>query len=337
MKVSALITTYNRRKHVFRAIESVLAQTVPVDEIIVIDDGSTDGTSEFLRQRYCERVRVCRQENQGVGAARRRAVEEARGEWVAFLDSDDEWLPERNGEFVHAAASVPENVAWIFGDTLFVTDGKPEGVSIFHGDGLQVKAEGERLARNFVGPAWNPGRPACSLIQSAFIRRSALVELDCFREGLRHTEDFLATMQVASRYAFFAIPRAVTRLYRTLELAESSLELSHLRTLDQCQARLMGSALAAKVAGRDPWGRIHEEMVRSICKIRAEENLPFRRLALEQFKFGVSLKSLLFMAAALWGASMVRAGLATKQKMRDMRKEIIEVNDGSTAGRSSAP
>ena len=337
MKVSTLIPTYNRRNYICRAIDSALAQTLAVDEIVVIDDGSRDGTSEFLRQRYCERVRVCRQENQGVGAARRRAVEEARGEWVAFLDSDDEWLPERNGEFVHAAASVPENVAWIFGDTLFVTDGKPEGVSIFHRDGLQVKAEGERLAQNFVGPAWNPARPACSLIQSAFIRRSALVELDCFREGLRHTEDFLATMQVASRYAFFAIPRAVTRLYRTLELAESSLELSHLRTLDQCQARLMGSALAAKVAGRDPWGRIHEEMVRSICKIHAEENLPFRRLALEQFKFGVSLKSLLFMAAALWGASMVRAGLATKQKMRDMRKEIIEVNDGSTAGRSSAP
>jgi glycosyltransferase involved in cell wall biosynthesis len=319
VKVSALIPTYNRRNYVCRAIESVLAQSLPVDEIVVIDDGSTDGTLECLRQRYAHRVRVCSQRNQGVGVARRRAVEKASGDWVAFLDSDDEWLPERNAAFVRAAYAAPENVAWIFGDTLFVTDDHPSGISIFREHGLHVPPEGELLPRNFVGPAWNPARPACSLIQSAFIKRSALVALDCFREGLRHTEDFVAAAQVGTRYAFFAIPDVVTRLYRTFDLEQSSLELGNLGSLDQYQARLLGSALAAKVAGRDPWGKIHEEMVRAICKIRAEENMPFRLMAFQQFRFGISMKSLVFTAAALCGPSMIRAGLATKQKMREMR------------------
>jgi glycosyltransferase involved in cell wall biosynthesis len=321
VKVSALIPTHNRRNYVCRAINSVLAQTVPVDEVIVIDDGSTDGTREFIQDRYDGRVVVCRQENQGVGAARRRAVEEAHGDWVAFLDSDDEWLPERNAAFVSAAATAPENVAWIFGDTLFVTGPNGEGDSIFREYGFVVEAKVQVLNRNFLGPAWNPRKPACSILQSAFIRRSALLELGCFAEGFRHTEDFVATMQVASRYSFAAIPDTVTRLYRTLELLESSLEVNELRSMDHYIARIIGSAIAAKIAGRHPWGKLHEEMVRSLCKVRAEADLPIRRLALDQFKFGVSAKSVVFLAAAMCGPAMVRAGLLTKRKVRAIRAD----------------
>ena len=323
MKVSALIPTYNRREHVARAIDSVLAQTVPVDEIIVIDDGSTDGTREFLQARYAKRLRVYTQPNQGVGAARRRALELATGEWVAYLDSDDEWLPERNAAFRRAASSVPENVAWIFGDTLFVSSLHGRGDSIFREYGFAVEEEVQVLERNFVGPAWTPRKPACSIIQSAFIKRSALLDAGCFAEQLRHTEDFLATMQMASRYSFAAIPGAVTRLYRTLDLQQSSLELGELRSIHQYTGRLLGAELAARIAGREPWGRHHEEMVRAICKLRVEENLPIRRFAFQQFKFGVSGKSLAFLAAALCGPSMIRAGLAAKRKMRAIRSRFF--------------
>jgi glycosyltransferase involved in cell wall biosynthesis len=91
MRISALIPTFNRREYVQRAIESVLSQTVPVDELVVVDDGSTDGTAEVIQRRFRGHTRVVRQENQGVSGARRRAIREARSEWVAFLDSDDEW------------------------------------------------------------------------------------------------------------------------------------------------------------------------------------------------------------------------------------------------------
>src|SRR5437870_1765768 len=112
MNVSAIIPTFNRRAYIRRAIDSVLEQTVPVDEIIIVDDGSTDGTAESVEGWYGSRVRVIRQENAGVSGARRRGIQEARGRWIAFLDSDDEWTPERNRHLVNAAARVPADVAW---------------------------------------------------------------------------------------------------------------------------------------------------------------------------------------------------------------------------------
>lgn len=95
MKVTALIPTYNRLAQISRAIDSVLAQTYPVSEVIVVDDGSTDGTADFVEQKYGWRVRLFRQPNSGVSAARNHGIREARGEWIAFLDSDDWWHPEK--------------------------------------------------------------------------------------------------------------------------------------------------------------------------------------------------------------------------------------------------
>jgi glycosyltransferase involved in cell wall biosynthesis len=92
--VSVIIPTFNRCDLTSRAIASVLRQTRSPDEILVIDDGSTDGTSERLAEQFPE-VRTIRQENRGVAAARNRGIQEARGDWLAFLDSDDEWRPRK--------------------------------------------------------------------------------------------------------------------------------------------------------------------------------------------------------------------------------------------------
>ena len=90
--VSVIIPTYNRERVVRRAIDSALAQTYRNLEVIVVDDGSTDGTSEVLGN-YGERIRVIRQTNAGPSAARNRRATEAAGEVLAFLDSDERWLP----------------------------------------------------------------------------------------------------------------------------------------------------------------------------------------------------------------------------------------------------
>lgn len=95
MRVSVVIPTYNRRSHLLRAIESVRAQSVPVGEIIVVDDGSTDGTAEAVAGRFGTAVILIRTENGGVSAARNRGIAIAQGEWIAFLDSDDTWLPNK--------------------------------------------------------------------------------------------------------------------------------------------------------------------------------------------------------------------------------------------------
>jgi glycosyltransferase involved in cell wall biosynthesis len=92
MRCSVIIPTYNRLELLRATLNSVFAQDVPVDEVIVIDDGSLDGTREFL-ESLGDQVRWLGQENCGPGAARNRGIEIARGEWIAFLDSDDLWFP----------------------------------------------------------------------------------------------------------------------------------------------------------------------------------------------------------------------------------------------------
>jgi glycosyltransferase involved in cell wall biosynthesis len=90
-KVSVIIPTYNRATTVRNAIESVLGQTFTDLEVIVVDDGSSDDTGKILRETYGDRIRYFAQANQGVSAARNKGLAEARGEWIALLDSDDLW------------------------------------------------------------------------------------------------------------------------------------------------------------------------------------------------------------------------------------------------------
>jgi glycosyltransferase involved in cell wall biosynthesis len=93
MKISAVIPAYNCEAHIARAIDSVLNQTHPADEIIIVDDGSSDDTVQAVRS-YGDKVTLIQQENAGASAARNTGIEAATGNWIAFLDADDEWLPD---------------------------------------------------------------------------------------------------------------------------------------------------------------------------------------------------------------------------------------------------
>jgi len=93
-QISVVIPVYNREQTIRRAIDSVLAQELLPEEIIAVDDGSTDDTPQILNS-YHTKIQVVRQNNMGVSAARNKGVEFASGKWIAFLDSDDEWLPDK--------------------------------------------------------------------------------------------------------------------------------------------------------------------------------------------------------------------------------------------------
>jgi len=93
-RVSVIIPVYNRAELIAQAVESVLRQTFSDFELLVVDDGSSDGTWEAL-QRYGSRIRALRQEHQGASAARNLGIQTAAGEYLAFLDSDDLWQPQK--------------------------------------------------------------------------------------------------------------------------------------------------------------------------------------------------------------------------------------------------
>ena len=96
--VSAIIPTYNSVNYISEAINSVLNQTYKNCEIIVVDDGSTDNTRKTVEnyiRKYPHKIKYFYQENKGPSAARNKGIKEARGNYIAFLDSDDLWLPDK--------------------------------------------------------------------------------------------------------------------------------------------------------------------------------------------------------------------------------------------------
>ena len=94
MKISVVIPTYNRIALVERAIDSVLRQSIKPFDIIVVDDGSDDGTSEMIKKKY-RSINLVQQQNSGVSAARNNGIKHAKGDWISLLDSDDEWTEKK--------------------------------------------------------------------------------------------------------------------------------------------------------------------------------------------------------------------------------------------------
>lgn len=113
MRISAIMAAYNAERYVGMALDSVLAQTLPPDEIIVIDDGSTDRTLEILRS-YAGRITILSQENSGPGRALNVAMDAASGDAFAFLDADDLWRPEKL-KIQNAVLSAEEDLEAVFG------------------------------------------------------------------------------------------------------------------------------------------------------------------------------------------------------------------------------
>lgn len=130
--VSVVIPAYNSERTIERAIESTLSQSLPPKEIVVIDDGSRTPIAKRLTQ-YGDRLRVIRQVNRGAAAARNRGIMEARADWIAFLDADDEWLPRRLEVQAEAISRYPQ-IGFCFGAVYRRSGGeqdimKPQGMA----------------------------------------------------------------------------------------------------------------------------------------------------------------------------------------------------------------
>jgi glycosyltransferase involved in cell wall biosynthesis len=184
----------------------VFAQTFDDFEVIVVDDGSSD-VEELERALgpYLERVRYVRQENLGAGAARNHGVQEARGEFIAFLDSDDLWLPEYLEEQVRFLRADGYDLA--YADALLFGDSPIAGKTY-----MQTAPS--------VGPVTflSLVRNQCNIITSGVVaRRCALIKVGLFNESLRNGQDFELWARLARNGARLGYQRKVLLRYRCRE------------------------------------------------------------------------------------------------------------------------
>jgi glycosyltransferase involved in cell wall biosynthesis len=170
MDVSCIIPCYNAERFLGEAIESVIAQTLSPAEIIVIDDGSTDG-SAAVAARYADRVKYLRQENAGPAAARNRGIELTHGNFVAFLDADDLWHPEKLERQAAKFTARPELEACVTHLTAFWE--------------VEVQHEQEALQGHARTRSSLPGY----VMQTMLARRSAFAKAGILNPALRFGED----------------------------------------------------------------------------------------------------------------------------------------------------
>ena len=204
--VSVVIPAYNVAPFIAETLNSVFAQTFTSFEVILVDDGSPDG-EELTRalDPYLDRVRYVRQENLGAGAARNRGIREARGEFVAFLDSDDLWLPEYLEEQVRFLREGGYDLA--YADALLFGDSPIAGKTY-----MQTAPS--------VGPVTflSLVRNECNLVTSGVVvRRPMLLEVGLFNESLRNGQDFELWTRLARHGARLGYQRQVLLRYRCRE------------------------------------------------------------------------------------------------------------------------
>ena len=204
--VSVVIPLYNKEKDVRRAIASAFAQTYPPAEIIVVDDGSTDRGADVVESLGDAHIRLERQPNAGVSAARNRGIAMASSELIAFLDADDEWMPDHLETIVHLCRTFPECQVFATSYMLRFDSHKHERLPIFRGIPYEPW---EGVLEDYFGLAASSDPPLWSSAVAA--TRTALQTIDGFPIGIPQGEDLLTWARLAMRYkvAFCSKPSAV--------------------------------------------------------------------------------------------------------------------------------
>jgi glycosyltransferase involved in cell wall biosynthesis len=197
-RVTVAIAVYNGADTIRRCLESVAAQTFQDFEILVVDDGSTDGSADIAREF---KARIVRQENAGLGAARKRLVEEALGDQIAFLDVDDEWLPQKLETQVAALDRT--------GAALIHTD----GWYIYHETDAQRAVE-RNLSIPEDADAFEHILPSNLVIaSSAMFSRLAMLEAGNFVADTVRCSDWYGWFILAAKNSFLHLPQKLVRYH----------------------------------------------------------------------------------------------------------------------------
>ena len=186
LDVSVIIPVFNRSELLKRALDSVFSQSLPPRQVIVVDDGSTDDTIELLRSNYSSTVSVISQENAGVSRARNVGISASSHEWIAFLDSDDEWHSRKLEKQVDFLTQNPEYQI-CHSDEIWIRKG--------------IRVNPKRYHAKSGGWIFSKCLPLCAISPSAVIvNRTVFSDVGLFDEELPVCEDYDMWLRVTSKY-----------------------------------------------------------------------------------------------------------------------------------------
>lgn len=181
--VSVIIPTFNRAHSLNKAIDSVLSQTYKDFELIIIDDGSTDDTSQILKAY--QDISIFKTENNGVSKARNIGIQKAKGKWISFLDSDDVWLKDKLMKQVDFAKQNP-SINLIHGEEIWIRNGKRVNPKFKHQKGG--------------GDQFIPSLKLCAISPSTvMLKKELLMKMGLFREDYPCCEDYDLWLKITSQ------------------------------------------------------------------------------------------------------------------------------------------
>ena len=238
--ISAVIPAYNSALFIADAISSIRSQTCPVDEIIVVDDGSIDNTSEVIRQAGSD-IRYIHQDNAGPSSARNRGIDSASGDLIAFLDADDQWTPRR----IEKQMDVMRDNS---------------GIALVAGDMAEIDSQGKIIVPTVLGKhsmldffqdlGGLPIPNALALLMeinfiptgSVLAKKSVLLATGCFNTELRYGEDLELWGRIAVNHAITCLPEVLM------------LRRQHGNNATQSMGPLLGDLVKVAESARS-WGR----------------------------------------------------------------------------------
>jgi glycosyltransferase involved in cell wall biosynthesis len=197
-KISVIIPTYNRAHVLSRAIDSVLAQSHAADEIIVVDDGSTDETVSLIKNNYPQ-LNLISQSNKGVSAARNNGIKNSEGTWICLLDSDDSWQSDKLEKQIKAVTDNPEYLLCHTNETWY-RDGK-------------VLNQGKKHEKRG-GYIFHHCLPLCAISPSSvMINKAIFDDIGLFDEALPACEDYDMWLRICCKHPVLFIDEALTNKY----------------------------------------------------------------------------------------------------------------------------
>ncbi len=300
--VSVVLPTYNRAHTLDRAVGSVLGQTFGDLELIIVDDGSTDDTGAVVSGFNDPRIRYVRHDvNRGANVARNTGIKLSRGEYLAFQDSDDEWLPEKLARQVNLLTAADKTVGVVYtgclrrkaGDAVYIPGAR---VAVREGD-----LHRQLLTGNFIA------------MPAVLIRRCCLVECGLFDEGMPRLQDWDLWIRVARRYLFACVDEPLVMAYHSPGGISDNAA---------AYGEALGRILEKYQEDYNMYPPIKSRLLRlyAFIKISGGDAAAARKCLGQSFWARPNVKSLLLWLAALFGGRAYLALWGARLKARGLRR-----------------